>query len=250
MDLAFDAIFRAAPPPLLVLAVDSPRFTILAANDAYLAATMTTTDDLVGRALFDAFPDNPSEPAATGTRNLHASLERVLATKPCDVMPVQRYDILRRRSVVREFEERYWAPRNVRVLDSAGSLRYLVHSVEDVTAAVLAELRTNAAAGLLSAREGADRVSEQAQEEEPLRASVRVADASFLQVHVLVKDGFGNPLDDHVLPLHETVRWLNENCGGLARCAEVYRRDGVLLLTLSRDDLRPWGLRRDAPAFD
>jgi hypothetical protein len=54
-------------------------------NDAYLRATMTVRDEILGRHILDVFPDNPDDPGATGVRNLGASLERVLnnSPKPC-----------------------------------------------------------------------------------------------------------------------------------------------------------------------
>lgn len=132
--------FAAAPVPLLVVAADTPRFTIVAANDAYLAATVSPRDALVGRPMFDAFPDNPADPAATGVRNLGASFERVLATRGGDPMPVQRYDIPRRGAVVTEFEERHWTPCNAPVLRD-GAVARIVHRVDDVTTLVRARVR-------------------------------------------------------------------------------------------------------------
>ncbi len=72
----FQLLFEAAPGLFLVLA---PDFTIVAASDAYLRATMTDRSAILGRGLFDVFPDNPEDPAATGARNLRASLEQVRA---------------------------------------------------------------------------------------------------------------------------------------------------------------------------
>jgi PAS domain-containing protein len=68
----FEAVFNSAPGSYLLLA---PDLTIVAVDDAYLAATMTSREAIVGRALFDVFPDDPNDPAATGERNLRASLE-------------------------------------------------------------------------------------------------------------------------------------------------------------------------------
>ena len=42
-------------------------------NRAYLTATGRTREDLVGRDLFDAFPDNPADAGADGVRNLGAN---------------------------------------------------------------------------------------------------------------------------------------------------------------------------------
>jgi PAS domain-containing protein len=74
----FQALFEAAPGLYLVLAPDAPRYTIVAASDAYARATATTREELVGRGLFDVFPD-PAEPSISGASTLSASLSRV----PC-----------------------------------------------------------------------------------------------------------------------------------------------------------------------
>lgn len=89
----FRALFESAPGLYLVLDADPPHFTIVAVSDAYLRATMTERSLIVGRGLFDVFPDNPDDPEATGTRNLRASLDRVLAGGAADAMAVQKYDI-------------------------------------------------------------------------------------------------------------------------------------------------------------
>jgi PAS domain S-box-containing protein len=128
-DLDFRALFEAAPGAFLVLAPDE-QFTIVAATDRYLTATSTTRAGIVGRPLFEVFPNPPDDPEATGIRNLRASLEHVLATKRQDEMVVQRYPI---RVAGGRWEERYWRPLNRPVLASDGSVSLLIHYVEDVT---------------------------------------------------------------------------------------------------------------------
>src|SRR4051812_32857058 len=71
----FRALFEATPGSFLVVAPDPPKFTIVAASDAYLNATMTRREDILGRGVFEVFPDNPRDPEATGSRNLRSSLE-------------------------------------------------------------------------------------------------------------------------------------------------------------------------------
>ena len=123
-------LFETAPGPYLIL---TPDLTITAVNEAYLTATMTKREDIVGRELFDVFPDNPHDPAATGVRNLRASLNRVRERRTPDTMAVQKYDIRRPDSAGGGFEERYWSPTNVPVFDAHGKLVYIIHHVEDVT---------------------------------------------------------------------------------------------------------------------
>lgn len=126
----FRAWFEAVPGLYLVL---TPRLTIAAASDAYLRATMTRREDLLGRHLFDAFPDNPDDAQATGVRHLHASLQRVLQSGRGDAMALQKYDVRRPAADGGGFEERYWSPFNSPVLDAQGRVAWIIHRVEDVT---------------------------------------------------------------------------------------------------------------------
>ncbi|HSI04813.1 MAG TPA: histidine kinase dimerization/phospho-acceptor domain-containing protein, partial [Myxococcota bacterium] len=131
VDLDFRLLFEESPDVLLVLLPDAPRYTMVAATRARYEATMTTPEQCIGVGLFELFPDNPDDPAATGTSNLRASLDRVRETGKPDTMAVQRYDIRRPDG---GYEARYWSPKNVPILGEGGSVRFILHTVEDVTA--------------------------------------------------------------------------------------------------------------------
>jgi signal transduction histidine kinase/ActR/RegA family two-component response regulator len=126
----FRVLFESAPGLYLVL---SPDLTIVAVTDAYLRATLTKREEILGRRLFDVFPDNPDDVGATGVSNLSASLDRVRAHRVPDTMAVQKYDIRRPDSEGGGFEERHWSPVNMPVLDDQGEVIYIIHRVEDVT---------------------------------------------------------------------------------------------------------------------
>jgi signal transduction histidine kinase/DNA-binding response OmpR family regulator len=126
----FRALFESAPGLYLVL---TPDLTIVAVSDAYLRATMTKREEILGRGIFDVFPDNPDDPTATGVRNLRTSLARVLHDKTSDTMAVQKYDIRKPESEGGEFEERYWSPVNSPVFGPGKEVSYIIHRVEDVT---------------------------------------------------------------------------------------------------------------------
>ena len=111
---------------------------MLAANEARLRVTMTRREDVIGRPLFEVFPDNPDDPGATGARNLEASLQEVLRTRRAHRIPLQKYDIRRPDG---RFEERYWDPLNSPVFDDQGNLVSIIHRVEDVTAQIRAGSR-------------------------------------------------------------------------------------------------------------
>lgn len=125
----YAAVFGALPTPYLLL---TPELVIVSANRAYLVATAREETDLVGRHVFDAFPDDPDDPEAHSTQNLEQSVLRALRTGRPDTMPVQRYNI----PTPDGFERRWWSPVNVPVLDRDGRVQLLAHRVEDVTAYV------------------------------------------------------------------------------------------------------------------
>lgn len=129
----YRALFHATPAPHLVL---TPELCIAAVNDAYLQATATTREELIGRHVFDAFPQNPEDQESRAVENLHASLLRVLEQRTADSMPLQRYDIRVRNGDTPSFVPRYWSPINTPVFDDRGELTHILHRVVDVTAFV------------------------------------------------------------------------------------------------------------------
>jgi len=42
----------------------SPSLQIVAVSNTYLKATMTRREEIIGRGLFEVFPDNPDDPSA------------------------------------------------------------------------------------------------------------------------------------------------------------------------------------------
>ncbi len=131
--MPFQVPLEAAPDAYLLL---SPEWEIVAATDAYLEATMTVREQIVGRHLFDVFPDNPAEAGASGETNLRASLARVRRDLIADELPLQKYDIRRPESDGGGFEERFWSATNYPVRDEHGALAFIIHRVEDVTEVV------------------------------------------------------------------------------------------------------------------
>jgi PAS domain S-box-containing protein len=127
-EVDYRTVFHCLPVPVLLL---TPDFRMVDANEAFLHVSGRSREDIVGRNIIEAFPDNPSEPSATGTRNLSESLTRVLRTGEADVMALQRYDVAAPGSGV--FKERYWCPVNVPVIGSDGRLVLIVHCVEEVS---------------------------------------------------------------------------------------------------------------------
>lgn len=134
--LQFQPQFEASSHPYMLLD-PAPGLRIVDINDAYAQATFTRREDVVGRSLFEIFPDNPDDALADGVSNLYASLRTVVKTGQPHAMAIQRYDI---RNPDGQFVERHWQPVNSPIHDRDGVLIYLLHHVEDVTAEVMQAL--------------------------------------------------------------------------------------------------------------
>jgi signal transduction histidine kinase len=131
--LDFHRLFEFGPELSIVLSPEQ-NYAIVAVTEAYLRATMTNREEIVGRSLFDVFSDSPSDSGASGVRdNVRLSIEKVVRTGRADVMPVQKYDICRSPDEGGGFEERYWRPINSPFFSADGSVGYVIHRVEDVT---------------------------------------------------------------------------------------------------------------------
>jgi signal transduction histidine kinase len=131
-ELNYRAIFNGGAAPYLILAVDPPRYTILGASDAYLAATKRTREDLVGKPIFEAFPNNPNEDIDSESI-VRGALDRVRATLKPDYLPIVKYDVPRSAAEGGGFTTKYWSPVHSPVFDENGALVHIAQRVDDVT---------------------------------------------------------------------------------------------------------------------
>ncbi|MFJ9246856.1 PP2C family protein-serine/threonine phosphatase [Streptomyces sp. NPDC101776] len=128
-EIDYAAVFQGLPGMVALL---TPALVYADVNEEYLRMSGRTREQVVGRFLFDVFPDNPNDPVATGMRNLETSLRRVTTTGERDAMALQRYDV-ESTQCPGEWEQRYWSPVNAPVLDPGGKVVLIVHRVEEVT---------------------------------------------------------------------------------------------------------------------
>ncbi|MCX4743876.1 PAS domain-containing protein, partial [Streptomyces antibioticus] len=125
----YAAVFRALPGMVALL---TPDLVYADANDDFLRLAGRTRDQLLGRYIFDVFPENPNDAAAAGRRETEASMLRVVASGERDTMALLRYDIEdpARPGV---WQEHYWSPVNAPVLGPDGKVALVVHRVEEIT---------------------------------------------------------------------------------------------------------------------
>ncbi|MGY6024710.1 PP2C family protein-serine/threonine phosphatase [Streptomyces spinosirectus] len=125
----YEAVFRALPGMVALL---TPDLVYADANKDFQRLAGRTREQLVGRYIFDVFPENPNEPAAAGMRETRASMLRVVTTGERDTMALVRYDIEdpQRPGL---WEEHFWSPVNAPVLGPDGRVVLIVHRVEEIT---------------------------------------------------------------------------------------------------------------------
>jgi PAS domain S-box-containing protein len=123
----YGAVYRQLPVPVLLL---TPDFEIADVNLAFLRSAGRGREELLGRNLFEAFPEDLSDPGASGVRNSVAGLERVLVSGEPDVVEFQRYDVAGPGGVVRHYWSGLSAPAS---FGPDGRVALIAHIGEDVT---------------------------------------------------------------------------------------------------------------------
>ena len=122
---------NAIPGNHVILLPDAPTFTIIGATDSFLQTSYTTRDQLIGRPLFEIFPDNTADEKATGVMNMRASLEHVIRHKEAHQMADQRFDIINPHTG--GFEYKVWAASNKPVFNAEGAIQCIIHTTADIT---------------------------------------------------------------------------------------------------------------------
>jgi len=127
-DPAFREEFDRSPVAF-ALFDPGPRLELVAMNDAYVRLTGVPREAVIGKPLFEAFPDNPENPAADGIANFFASLRTAARTRKPHAMAPQRYDL---EAPDGRFAERHWRLVNRPILGPGAVLEYLLTEVEEL----------------------------------------------------------------------------------------------------------------------
>jgi PAS domain S-box-containing protein len=237
-NVPFRALFESAPGLYLVLTPDDEA-RIVAVSDALLRATQMERSAILGRSVFDVFPDDPNDPKAHGTRDLRDSLARVKATNAADLMPMVRYPVPKPASEGGGFEERFWSAMNSPIFSDEGELLFIINRAEDLTHFV----RAKAAEG--KAEEGWEMLeirSEHIQSEIALRAYDRRRAEELRRAHEQLKAS-----EARLRESAERFRFLAESMPQKIFTAtasgevDYFNRQWMEFTGLSFEQIRDWG---------
>jgi two-component sensor histidine kinase len=173
----FGELFDVLPSPHMVL---DRNLCYVAVNQAYEQVVMRSRDEMLGRNLFDLFPND-----GESGRRLRDSLERVLATGETDTLAYIPYDIPRPPELGGGMEQRYWTAVHTAVSGNGGSERYVMQNTVDVTDIV--RLRQAAS---LPFRRGETQLLERAREAEEQHRALLSESAEFRRLFQLAPGFF------------------------------------------------------------
>jgi PAS domain S-box-containing protein len=135
----YKAIFQNSPVGSYLLST-TPDVTILDVNESFLSGVSLTREQMVGRRLFEVFPDNPLDAQDTGVEALRHSIAQAVSTGRTQVMTAQRFPISRilpSGEVV--IEERFWSASNTPIYGPDGTMVCVSHVTTEITKQVRAE---------------------------------------------------------------------------------------------------------------
>lgn len=120
----YQSLFRALPTPFMVL---DKNLRFVEMNDAYLAVTRRSRDELLGRYVFEAFPE-------TGERltTFKAAFEQAIAGTP-NTLVNQPFSIPRPSHEGGGFREVYWNCSHMPLFGDGGQVVGMVQHANDVT---------------------------------------------------------------------------------------------------------------------
>ncbi|RKG98819.1 response regulator [Corallococcus sp. CA053C] len=126
----FQKLFELSPNPYMLL---DRELRYVTANTAYLRVTASRLEDLVGRNVFEAFPNDPEDPANSSVRMLRDSFLRVLTEGVLDTLALIPYRVPRRTDAGVVVEDRFWSATHTPVLDERGQVAFILQHTVDVT---------------------------------------------------------------------------------------------------------------------
>jgi PAS domain S-box-containing protein len=129
-------LFQSLSSAYIVFRVDDPDFTIIEENEAHARAAMVKRDDVIGRPLFDVFPDTSEKYIKTGVSDLLESIRSVIETHKPDSMPLLNYDL---KDQSGELTTKYWAVSHHPLFNKEGDVYAVYQATEDITDKVTAE---------------------------------------------------------------------------------------------------------------
>ncbi len=129
-DLSYRTLFTALPESYIIFAANGPIYTIVDINPAQAKLTMTKPKDIIGKPMFEVFPDVSEKYLKTVISDMRDSFKRVVRTRKRHIMGIVRYDI---KDPSGHFVERHWRTEHLPIVDDTGKVAFILQTSQDVT---------------------------------------------------------------------------------------------------------------------
>lgn len=126
----YGKLFDLLPDPYLLITPDSPRFTLVDANEAHMSLSKRKKQDYIGKPLFEVFPDQSDTFKKTGVNAVKESILKVIKSGEPDEMDVIQYDLTLPDGSV---DVHFWRPIHYPIKNSDGKIIYIIQSSRNVT---------------------------------------------------------------------------------------------------------------------
>ena len=123
------SVFRTTSTPALLLLARSSDYRVFEVNEAYLKYSFKQREQILGESLPDVLP--PADGESWNKQELLNSLIRVKNEKTEHQMNATRFQVPRKEG--RGFSVRYFAPKNIPILDSSQEVAFILHTLEEAT---------------------------------------------------------------------------------------------------------------------
>lgn len=136
------SLFQSLTNAYIVYGVDDPDFTILEENQAHADISMVKRDEIIGKPVFDVFPDVSEQYLKTGVSLFKESVRKVIRTKQPDIMPNLQYDLVDKKGNV---TQKTWSLIHYPIFDEENNVVAVCQSTDDITDKVLTEKKLDIA---------------------------------------------------------------------------------------------------------
>ena len=143
LPIDFQTLFALAPNAYMVL---DRELKFVAANQAYLRVVGSRLEDVLGHHVFEAFPNDPDDPANRNVARLRESFQRVFATGKPDELALIAYSVPTVTERGTELQEKYWSATHTPIPDASGRVAFILQHTVDITELHRARLKGSSAA--------------------------------------------------------------------------------------------------------
>lgn len=123
-------LFQSLANAYIVYGVDDPDFTILEENRAHAKIAMVKRDEIIGKPVFDVFPDVSEEYLKTGMSLFKESVRKVIRTKQPDAMPNLKYDLVDKTGAI---TQKIWSLVHYPIFDDENNVIAVCQETDDIT---------------------------------------------------------------------------------------------------------------------